>query len=391
MEPVSLSQPPTSRTAHRPCTSRSRASASPASRRSSASAQPGAEQLFHAKLECFVDLGPAAEGRAHVALRGGRQRRDRRGRRSASAAFRAEDLAQHIAETRARAPGRAARRGDDRRALPGAQAGARSRGITTQEIYTLLRLGGRVRARHAPARRRRRAGHDGVPVRAGARRRRARASAWPPTASPTTRSTRILEARPRRHAQPARPGHAATSAAPRAATVEIEARDLLDDRRGLDVERDLRADEAQRRGRRRREGPPPPALRRGLRARDDRAASSSASAACDDGTFVSARQENLETIHQHNVVAERFGLLGELRREIVTGEHLRASHVDARVAGWRHRPRGGRARSARPIEASRSRPVRARHQRLAGRPFDGDDREQRRAVVDAAPDVAAGQ
>lgn len=41
-----------------------------------------------------------------------------------------------------------------------------------------------------------------------------------------------------------------------------------------------------------------------------------------DGTFVSAQQENLETIHQHNVVAERFGLLGELRREVVTGEHL---------------------------------------------------------------------
>jgi GTP cyclohydrolase IV len=41
-----------------------------------------------------------------------------------------------------------------------------------------------------------------------------------------------------------------------------------------------------------------------------------------DGAFVSARQENLETIHQHNVVAERFGLLGELRREMATGEHL---------------------------------------------------------------------
>ncbi|HSD76358.1 MAG TPA: GTP cyclohydrolase, FolE2/MptA family, partial [Solirubrobacteraceae bacterium] len=41
-----------------------------------------------------------------------------------------------------------------------------------------------------------------------------------------------------------------------------------------------------------------------------------------DGTFVSSRQENLETIHQHNVVAERFGLLGELRRELQTGEHL---------------------------------------------------------------------
>jgi GTP cyclohydrolase IV len=41
-----------------------------------------------------------------------------------------------------------------------------------------------------------------------------------------------------------------------------------------------------------------------------------------DDTFVSARQENLETIHQHNVVAERFGLLGELRREVASGEHL---------------------------------------------------------------------
>src|ERR671914_1041651 len=35
-----------------------------------------------------------------------------------------------------------------------------------------------------------------------------------------------------------------------------------------------------------------------------------------DRHFVSARQENLETIHQHNVTAERFGLLGEMRREL---------------------------------------------------------------------------
>jgi GTP cyclohydrolase-4 len=40
-----------------------------------------------------------------------------------------------------------------------------------------------------------------------------------------------------------------------------------------------------------------------------------------DDHFVSARQENLETIHQHNVVCERFGMLGELRRELATGEH----------------------------------------------------------------------
>ena len=39
----------------------------------------------------------------------------------------------------------------------------------------------------------------------------------------------------------------------------------------------------------------------------------------DGASFVSARQENLETIHQHNVVAERHGLLAELRAEIDSG------------------------------------------------------------------------
>jgi GTP cyclohydrolase IV len=38
-----------------------------------------------------------------------------------------------------------------------------------------------------------------------------------------------------------------------------------------------------------------------------------------EGAFVSARQENLETIHKHNVVAERHGLLSELVREIESG------------------------------------------------------------------------
>jgi GTP cyclohydrolase I/GTP cyclohydrolase-4 len=41
--------------------------------------------------------------------------------------------------------------------------------------------------------------------------------------------------------------------------------------------------------------------------------------ALDGASFVSARQENLETIHQHNVLAERHGLLSELRAEIETG------------------------------------------------------------------------
>jgi GTP cyclohydrolase IV len=48
-----------------------------------------------------------------------------------------------------------------------------------------------------------------------------------------------------------------------------------------------------------------------------------------DRHFVSARQENLETIHQHNVTAERFGLLGEIRGELSTGQHSE-HHVSAR-------------------------------------------------------------
>jgi GTP cyclohydrolase I/GTP cyclohydrolase-4 len=39
-----------------------------------------------------------------------------------------------------------------------------------------------------------------------------------------------------------------------------------------------------------------------------------------ENAFVSARQENLETIHKHNVVAERHGLMGELLHEIGSGE-----------------------------------------------------------------------
>jgi GTP cyclohydrolase I/GTP cyclohydrolase-4 len=46
----------------------------------------------------------------------------------------------------------------------------------------------------------------------------------------------------------------------------------------------------------------------------------------DDRSFISARQENLETIHQHDVLAERHGLLGELRGEVGSGE-LCAHHT----------------------------------------------------------------
>jgi len=39
-----------------------------------------------------------------------------------------------------------------------------------------------------------------------------------------------------------------------------------------------------------------------------------------DVAFVSAAQENTETISRHNLTAERAGLLGELRRELRTGD-----------------------------------------------------------------------
>jgi GTP cyclohydrolase I/GTP cyclohydrolase-4 len=39
-----------------------------------------------------------------------------------------------------------------------------------------------------------------------------------------------------------------------------------------------------------------------------------------DGDFVLARQLNFETIHSHDVLAERYGTVGELRRELHRGE-----------------------------------------------------------------------
>jgi GTP cyclohydrolase-4 len=49
----------------------------------------------------------------------------------------------------------------------------------------------------------------------------------------------------------------------------------------------------------------------------------------DENAFVLARQENLETIHQHNVVAERYGLVSEIRNELHSGQHSR-KHVTTR-------------------------------------------------------------
>jgi GTP cyclohydrolase I/GTP cyclohydrolase-4 len=56
-----------------------------------------------------------------------------------------------------------------------------------------------------------------------------------------------------------------------------------------------------------------------------------------EGAFVMARQENLETIHRHSVIAERYGLLSEIRAELETGDHSR-HHMTMRE--WLEEPCG---------------------------------------------------
>ncbi len=51
----------------------------------------------------------------------------------------------------------------------------------------------------------------------------------------------------------------------------------------------------------------------------------------DDDDFLLSKQVNFETIHVHDVVAERFGTVGELRSELATGV---ASEQQTTLAAW---------------------------------------------------------
>jgi GTP cyclohydrolase-4 len=51
----------------------------------------------------------------------------------------------------------------------------------------------------------------------------------------------------------------------------------------------------------------------------------------DDDDFLLSKQVNFETIHTHDVVAERFGAVGELRQELHTGE---PSSRQTTLAAW---------------------------------------------------------
>ena len=52
--------------------------------------------------------------------------------------------------------------------------------------------------------------------------------------------------------------------------------------------------------------------------------------ALDDADFVLSRQLNFETIHAHEVVAERYGTVGELRGELAGEAHGPAKHTELR-------------------------------------------------------------
>ena len=49
-----------------------------------------------------------------------------------------------------------------------------------------------------------------------------------------------------------------------------------------------------------------------------------------DSDFLFSRQLNFETIHNHEVVAERYGTVGELRGELADGVHVPARHTELR-------------------------------------------------------------
>jgi GTP cyclohydrolase I/GTP cyclohydrolase-4 len=59
-----------------------------------------------------------------------------------------------------------------------------------------------------------------------------------------------------------------------------------------------------------------------------------------DGDFLHARQVNFETIHAHDVLAERSGTAGELKRELATGER---STETLELKDWLQNGAAGRA------------------------------------------------
>jgi GTP cyclohydrolase IV len=285
---------------------------------------PGAEQLYYARLDCFVDLGPKQKG-AHMS-RFEEAVNDVIGEVViGESGFKAEQLAQHIAE-------RVRERQDALRAEVTIAARypehkpAPVSGIPTQEIYTLY--GSAVAFEHGT-------------------RRLVGVAAQGMTACPCAQQLVAGRSRERLAADGFTDGEIARIFAavpvathnqrglgtlyvgcPESCDMELEADVLLrvvENSMSSEIyELMKRSDEAavvEKAHRRPRFVED--CVREMIRGVVEELAELRADA------FVSARQENLETIHQHNVVAERFGVLSELRHELRSGEHL-AHHTSMR-------------------------------------------------------------
>jgi GTP cyclohydrolase-4 len=286
--------------------------------------QNGQEQLFSAQLECFVDLGPHQKG-AHMSRFEEVVNEVIGEVVLGEASFNAETLAQRIAEQvrerqdAARAEVTVAARYPEHKPAP-------LSGIRTQEIYTLY-------------------GSAVASVRGT--RRAVGVAAQGMTACPCAQQLVMGNSRERLladgfdedeverifdHVPVATHNQRGLGTlhigVPEGARTEIEARTLLD------IVEGSMSSEIYELMKRSDEGAVVEKAHRRPRFVEDCVREMIAGVAerlpdLSDEHFVSARQENLETIHQHNVVAERFGVLGELRRELATGEHA-PHHVSLR-------------------------------------------------------------
>jgi GTP cyclohydrolase-4 len=284
----------------------------------------GKERLFYAKLDCFVDLGPLQKG-AHMS-RFEEVVNDAIGEVIlGESAFRAETLAQHIAE-------KVRDRQDARRAEVHVEARyperkpAPTSGIPTQEIYTL---------------------HGIAVASAAGTRRLVGVTAQGMTACPCAQTLVQANSRERLLADGfgERDVERIFEAVPVAThnqrglgTLHVgchEECDIdIDGEKLLAIVEDSMSSEIYELMKRSDEGAVVEKAHRRPRFVEDcvremiRGVVDTMPDLRDD-SFVSARQENLETIHQHNVVADRYGLLGELRQELASGDHS-ARHITMR-------------------------------------------------------------
>jgi GTP cyclohydrolase I/GTP cyclohydrolase-4 len=274
------------------------------------------EQLFWAKLECFVDLGPAQKG-AHMS-RFEEVVNDAIGEVVlGQSAFRAEDLAQRIAETVRERQG--ARRAEVHlHARYPEHKPAPVSGIQTQELYTL---------------------HGIAVASEKGTRRLIGVTAQGITACPCAQKLVEAKARERLSGE----GFGATEIEKIVEAVPIathnqrglgtlyigcneECDTEIDGQTLLAIVEESMSSEIYELMKRSDEGAVVEKAHRRPRFVEDCVREMVRGVVdgfpnLDDAAFVSAKQENLETIHQHNVVADRTGLLGELRREVATGEH----------------------------------------------------------------------